>query len=35
MKEWVQRYAARIEHHARSAPLNWFNFFDFWAKPGA
>ncbi len=35
MKEWVQRYAARIEHHARNAPLNWFNFFDFWAKPGA
>jgi predicted LPLAT superfamily acyltransferase len=27
---WVQRYAARLEHHARTAPYNWFNFYDFW-----
>lgn len=26
----IQRYAARLEHHARSAPRNWFNFYDFW-----
>jgi predicted LPLAT superfamily acyltransferase len=26
----VRRYAARLEHHARGAPYNWFNFFDFW-----
>lgn len=26
----VQAYAARIEHYCRSAPYNWFNFFDFW-----
>ncbi len=26
----VQRYASRLEHHARSAPYNWFNFYDFW-----
>jgi len=26
----IQRYAARLEHHARSAPFNWFNFYDFW-----
>lgn len=31
LREWVQRYAARVEEHARNAPLNWFNFFDFWA----
>ncbi|MEO6594492.1 MAG: lipid A biosynthesis acyltransferase [Planctomycetota bacterium] len=31
LREWVQRYAARVEHHARQAPMNWFNFFDFWA----
>lgn len=31
LRTWVQRYAARIEHHARQAPDNWFNFFDFWA----
>lgn len=24
------RYAERLEHHARSAPYNWFNFHDFW-----
>ena len=27
------RYAARVEHHCRLAPLNWFNFYDFWSKP--
>ena len=26
----IQRYAARLEHHARDAPFNWFNFYDFW-----
>ncbi len=29
----VQRYASRLEHHARLAPYNWFNFYDFWADP--
>jgi predicted LPLAT superfamily acyltransferase len=29
----VQRYADRLEHHCRLAPLNWFNFYDFW-RPG-
>ena len=28
--EAAQRYAARLEHHARRAPYNWFNFYDFW-----
>ncbi len=27
---WAQRYAERLEHYARSAPYNWFNFYDFW-----
>lgn len=27
---WVAHYAARLEHYAREAPYNWFNFFDFW-----
>ena len=31
----IHRYAARLEHHARSAPLNWFNFYDFWDHPDA
>ncbi len=33
-REWVERmtgrYAARLEHHVREAPYNWFNFYDFW-----
>jgi predicted LPLAT superfamily acyltransferase len=28
----VQRYANRVEHFARKAPNNWFNFFDFWKQ---
>ena len=32
LRLWVQRYAERLEHHARQAPDNWFNFFDFWAR---
>lgn len=27
----IRRYAARLEAVARSAPYNWFNFYDFWA----
>lgn len=26
----IHRYAARLEDVARSAPYNWFNFYDFW-----
>jgi len=26
----AQRYADRLAHYARSAPYNWFNFYDFW-----
>lgn len=31
----VQTYAARLQHHARRAPYNWFNFFDFWQTDDA
>ena len=27
---WAQRYAERLEHYARLAPYNWFNFYPFW-----
>lgn len=27
----IQRYATRLEHYARKAPYNWFNFYDFWS----
>ena len=33
LRDWVGRYAARVEHFARQAPENWFNFFDLWATP--
>lgn len=29
----IRRYATRLEHYVRSAPYNWFNFYDFW-EPG-
>lgn len=29
--EAMRRYIARLEHHCRAAPYNWFNFYDFWA----
>ena len=28
--DYVARFAARVEYHARGAPYNWFNFYDFW-----
>jgi predicted LPLAT superfamily acyltransferase len=27
---YVEQYARRLEHYARAAPDNWFNFYDFW-----
>ncbi|MFK7984867.1 MAG: lipid A biosynthesis acyltransferase [Sandaracinaceae bacterium] len=33
LEEYVRQYAGRLEHYARSAPDNWFNFYDFWAAP--
>ena len=33
MATLIRRYAARLEHHARHAPYNWFNFYDFWEHP--
>lgn len=29
---WTQAYAGRLEHYVRSAPYNWFNFYDFWRQ---
>jgi predicted LPLAT superfamily acyltransferase len=30
----VERYAGLLDQYCRSDPFNWFNFFDFWRKPG-
>src|SRR5437773_118647 len=27
IQSWMQRYVARLEHYARFAPYNWFNFY--------
>jgi predicted LPLAT superfamily acyltransferase len=32
---YAQSYASAVERHCLSAPLQWFNFFDFWRKPAA
>ena len=30
IREALQQYVERLEHHCRAAPYNWFNFYDFW-----
>jgi predicted LPLAT superfamily acyltransferase len=32
LKHWVKKFAARLEHHCRQRPFNWFNFYDFWGQ---
>jgi predicted LPLAT superfamily acyltransferase len=32
LARYAQSYASMLETHVRSAPLNWFNFFDFWSR---
>ena len=29
----VADYAARLQHYCARAPLQWFNFYDFWHLP--
>jgi predicted LPLAT superfamily acyltransferase len=33
LARYAQSYATMLETYTRSAPLNWFNFFDFWSSP--
>ncbi|NQD35548.1 glycosyltransferase family 2 protein [Permianibacter sp. IMCC34836] len=35
LQDAVARYAERLAFYARQAPLQWFNFFDFWQRPEA
>lgn len=30
VEEAMARYAERLDHYCKSAPYNWFNFYDFW-----
>jgi predicted LPLAT superfamily acyltransferase len=32
IQERVERFAARLEHFCIREPLQWFNFYDFWAE---
>ena len=31
LDECAAAYAQRLEHHCLRAPLQWFNFYDFWS----
>lgn len=31
----LARYVERVEHYCRTAPYNWFNYFDFWQDADA
>jgi predicted LPLAT superfamily acyltransferase len=31
LARYARTYASMLETYARSAPMNWFNFFDFWS----
>jgi predicted LPLAT superfamily acyltransferase len=33
LAELAGAYAARLQHHCVRAPLEWFNFYDFWNTP--
>ena len=35
IRDALERYVASIEALCRSAPYNWFNFYDFWAEADA
>ncbi|MFO1429421.1 MAG: lipid A biosynthesis acyltransferase [Candidatus Competibacteraceae bacterium] len=34
LQYWTQRYVDRLEYYVRSAPYNWFNFYDYWQEDG-
>lgn len=33
LQGYLQQYVQRLEHYCQLAPLQWFNFYDFWALP--
>lgn len=35
LQAYAQQYARRLEHYARLAPYNWFNFYDYWNEDKA
>ena len=35
LERTIVRYAERLEAHCLLAPMQWFNFFDFWGQAGS
>jgi predicted LPLAT superfamily acyltransferase len=35
LKKAAALFAARLEHYCRLAPLQWFNYYEFWAPPAS
>ena len=35
LQQHMGAYAQRLEHYCGQAPLQWFNFFDFWEEGAA
>lgn len=35
LKNSAALFAARLEHYCRLAPLQWFNYYEFWAPPAS
>jgi predicted LPLAT superfamily acyltransferase len=33
LREYVRRYARRLEEHCLRTPYQWFNFYDYWQQP--
>lgn len=33
LKKHINNYVKRLEHYACAYPLQWFNFYDYWAMP--
>ena len=35
LRAWLSRYVAALERQVKATPLQWFNFYDFWADGSA
>ena len=33
IRQYAQKFAARLERECFNFPLQWYNFYDFWARP--
>jgi len=35
LSQWAARYASCLERYTLRDPLQWYNFYDYWAEPGS